>query len=221
MVSYSRHSPAQIESAIDRVIAAFAQHRIAFEWKAFEHDEPHDLVARLARRGFAIGDAEQLMILPVAAAEAVLEHRSSHRVERVTDAAGLVDYLAVAEAVWSERPGYSDWLELELRDRPEEISLHVAYVDDEPVAAARASYPRGSQFAGLWGGATLAAHRGKGLYRALVNARALVAAQRGFTYLMVDALETSRPTLARFGFERLSASRPCLWSPAGARHGGT
>jgi GNAT superfamily N-acetyltransferase len=143
----------------------------------------------------------------------VLEHRSSHRVERVTGAAGLADYLAVATAVWRERPGYAGWLEQELHDHPNEISLHVAYVEGVPVAGARASYPRDSQFAGLWGGATLPAHRGKGLYRALVKARAILAAQRGFTYLMVDALETSRPTLARFGFERLSASRPCLWSP--------
>lgn len=209
-VSFSRHSEAEIGGVVEEVVAAFAAQRCAFEWKVFEHDQPTDLVERLRRAGFAIGEAEALVVLPIADAGALLTAELAHRVERVGSPEQLRDYLAVAGAVWGgvER---LDWIERELRERPDEIALYVAYAGDAPAASARASFTRGSAFAGLWTGATLPEHRRQGLYTDLVRARAREAAARGFEYLMVDALPTSSPTLGKLGFERLSASRPCRW----------
>ena len=59
-------------------------------------------------------------------------------------------------------------------------------------------------FAGLYGGGTDPVWRGRGVYRAVVAARAAEARARSVRYLTVDALETSRPILQRLGFEPLA-----------------
>jgi GNAT superfamily N-acetyltransferase len=56
----------------------------------------------------------------------------------------------------------------------------------------------------MWGGSTIAEHRGLGLYRALVALRARIARTRGYRYLTTDARETSRPILERVGFVPLT-----------------
>jgi GNAT superfamily N-acetyltransferase len=84
----------------------------------------------------------------------------------------------------------------------------VALADGRPVAAARAEFHEGTDFASLWGGGTLPEWRGRGIFRALVARRAAVAADRGYRYLQVDALPTSEPILARLGFVRLATTTP-------------
>ncbi len=68
----------------------------------------------------------------------------------------------------------------------------------------------GTSFAGLWGGGTVEAWRGRGLYRALVAHRARVAAAHGYRYLQVDASPMSRPILERLGFHALTTTTPYL-----------
>jgi GNAT superfamily N-acetyltransferase len=53
----------------------------------------------------------------------------------------------------------------------------------------------------LFGGAVLAEARGRGVYRALVNARWKLAVERGTPALTVQAGRMSRPVLERLGFE--------------------
>lgn len=55
--------------------------------------------------------------------------------------------------------------------------------------------------------------QGRGIYRALVAHRARIAAERGFRYLQVDALPTSRPILERLGFVQLSKTTPYTRRP--------
>jgi predicted GNAT family acetyltransferase len=88
--------------------------------------------------------------------------------------------------------------------------VFVAYEDDKPVSSARITYDPNSQFAGLWGGATLDSHRGKGYYKTLVAARLQEAMQRGVRFLYIDASPMSRPILERRGFIFLDYSRPCV-----------
>ena len=64
----------------------------------------------------------------------------------------------------------------------------------DPLPGARGS------FATLQGGATLPEWRSRGVYRALVARRAVLAAERGCEYLQVDASDDSRPILERLGF---------------------
>src|SRR5437763_715351 len=66
----------------------------------------------------------------------------------------------------------------------------------------------GVEFAGLFGGVTLPEYRGRGLYRATVAKRAELACERGYRWLYVDALPTSRPILERNGFVAITTTTP-------------
>jgi GNAT superfamily N-acetyltransferase len=81
------------------------------------------------------------------------------------------------------------------------------------VCAAWVRFPSRTKFATLWGGATLAAWRGRGIYRALVAHRAKLAAERGCRYLEIDASDDSRPILERLGFVAVTTTTPYVWSP--------
>ncbi len=84
-------------------------------------------------------------------------------------------------------------------------SILVAEAGDTVVCAAWVRFRSATEFATLWGGATLPRWRGRGIYRALVAHRASLAAERGRRYLEVDASDDSRPIEA--GHEDASAKR--------------
>jgi GNAT superfamily N-acetyltransferase len=75
-------------------------------------------------------------------------------------------------------------------------------------------FPSGTEFATFWGGFTLPAWRGRGLYRALVAHRAKLATERGRRYIQVDASDASRPILERLGFVAVTTTTPYVWSPS-------
>lgn len=70
----------------------------------------------------------------------------------------------------------------------------------EPVA--------GTDFAGIWGGATLEGWRGRGIYRALTAERARSAIRAGATLINSDSTEDSRPIFERYGFLKVSTTTP-------------
>jgi hypothetical protein len=90
----------------------------------------------------------------------------------------------------------------------------VAEAGGQVVSAAWLVANPGTDFAGLWGGSTLADWRRRGLYRALVTKRAKLAASWGVTYLHVDASEDSRPILERLGFVAVTTTTPFVWKPS-------
>jgi GNAT superfamily N-acetyltransferase len=96
---------------------------------------------------------------------------------------------------------------------PEAITIVVADAGGEVVCAAWVRFAKGTDFATLWGGGTLPAWRGRGIYRAIVAYRANLAAARGFRYLQVDASDDSRPILERLGFVPVTTTTPFIWSP--------
>jgi hypothetical protein len=79
---------------------------------------------------------------------------------------------------------------------------------DLVVSAAWLTPFAGTRVAGLWGGSTLAAYRGRGIYRALVARRAQLAVADGFTLLQVDASDDSRPILERLGLSVVGGTTP-------------
>jgi hypothetical protein len=95
---------------------------------------------------------------------------------------------------------------------------YLAREDGRAVSVGRLETHPDSEFAGLYGGGTLATHRGRGFYRAMVAARARDAIQLGARYLSVDALPTSRPILERLGFVHVTDSWPCTWTPRTSEH---
>jgi ribosomal protein S18 acetylase RimI-like enzyme len=95
--------------------------------------------------------------------------------------------------------------------RDDGMELWVAEADGLIVAAGRLEPVAGTDFAGIWGGATLAEWRGKGIYRALTSARARSALVRGKSLMHSDSTEFSRPILEQSGLVKVSTTTPYLW----------
>ena len=91
------------------------------------------------------------------------------------------------------------------------MELWVAEADGHIVGAGRLEPVAGTDFAGIWGGATLEAWRGRGIYRALTAARARSALAAGKTLIHSDSTDYSRPILERSGFVKVSTTTPYHW----------
>jgi ribosomal protein S18 acetylase RimI-like enzyme len=206
------------EATADAAIAAQVAHFTALgqelEWKLYGHDRPADLWARLQAAGFVPDAPETLMAAEVAGLATTVTLPEGVALRRVTDPADLALLTRVHEQVYGE-PGHElvDGVRALLVDQPDRVVVLVAMAGEEPVCAARLELPAGSDFAGLWGGSTVPAWRGRGVYRALVAARAGIAAERGYRYLQVDASADSRPILSRLGFAVLGTTTPYVLSP--------
>ena len=207
----------------DSVIAAqrayFAGRGTPVEWKYYDYDQPADLPARLVAAGFEPDDEETMMVAEAAAIDPAVVLPPGVRLVPVTDEAGVAATMAVHDLAFAEHPSpeLGKRLLTQFRDAPGLLHMVVAMAGDEPVSAARIEFIPGTDFAGLWGGGTVPAWRGRGIFRALVAYRAGLAAERGYRYLQVDALPTSRPILQRLGFREVARTTPYVFTPAGAR----
>ncbi|UXY25863.1 GNAT family N-acetyltransferase [Streptomyces sp. HUAS TT20] len=201
------------DRAIADQIAYFTGLGRDFEWKLYGHDRPHDLGSRLVAAGFTPEPEETLMVAEVAALNVDTRPPDGIRILPVTDAAGVDLVVNVHEQAFGTdgtrlRHGLLD----RLAAAPDTVVAVVALAGDEPVSAARLEPVPGTRFAGLWGGGTVEAWRGRGIYRALVAHRAHAAAALGYRYLQVDAVARSRPILERLGFEPLSTTTPYMYT---------
>jgi GNAT superfamily N-acetyltransferase len=182
----------------------------SLEWKVYGHDLPPDLGSRLAAAGFEPEERETLMVFDLA--RDLPEHPrtgasdTAVEIRPVTNAMGVIDATSAARAAFGRDDDWKAARTEEYRRRlsDQTLGLYVAYSDGRPVASARIEFPPRRLFAGLWGGGTIPEYRGRGIYRALVRARADEARRRGYRYLRVDARETSRPILERLGFAALT-----------------
>jgi GNAT superfamily N-acetyltransferase len=95
-----------------------------------------------------------------------------------------------------------------------DVAAVLAVADGIPIAAGRVEFSEGRDFASIWGGGTLPAWRGRGVFRALVAQRAALAAARGYRYLQVDASADSCPILKRLGFVELATTTPYRFESA-------
>ncbi len=207
---------------LDELIAEqrdyFSSRGEAVEWKTRSHDLPADLGARLLAAGFVPEDPETVLVGESALAgdpvvpEGVL----------LTPARGRADLERIAD-MKSEVWGADDsWVATDLHQRlaadPENLVVFMAEASGVVVSAAWLEINPGTDFAGLWGGSTLPAWRGRGIYKAMVAARAQVAAARGVKYLQVDAAADSEPILRRLGFQAITTTTPFVWTPTGSGH---
>ncbi|MEV4276544.1 GNAT family N-acetyltransferase [Actinoplanes xinjiangensis] len=197
------------DAAIAGEVRRFAEIGHPFEWKLYGYDRPADLGDRLVAAGFEPDDEETLMIAAISDLRLGADLPEGVRIDRVTDPAGVELMVSASEQAFGEN---ADWLRHRLLDQlandPDNAYLFVAMAGDEPVSGARMDVNRGTAFAGLWGGGTVSAWRGRGIYRALVAERARIAADLGYEYLQVDASDQSRPILERLGFAVLTSTTP-------------
>ncbi|KMS74003.1 GCN5 family acetyltransferase [Streptomyces viridochromogenes] len=213
-VVWSGLDEAGADEAIAEQIAHFAPLGCAFEWKLYGHDLPVDLGRRLRDAGFTAGPEETLMVGEIADLTLDTATPDGIRILPVTDRAG-VDLVAEVheKAFGTDGTQLRHQLLAQLTAAPDTVVAVVALAGDIPVSAARMELVPGARFAGLWGGGTVEGWRGRGIYRALVAHRARAAADRGYRYLQVDAMSTSRPILERLGFERLTTTTPYVYTP--------
>lgn len=213
-VIYSKLDEATADAAIRAEIAYFRKLKIAddLEWKLFDYDTPADLKERLVAHGFEPQDPDAVLILDMEAVPPALLQPVTHDVQRITDAAGLAHVKAILETVWDEA---YDWLipslGRTLREKPDELSVYVAYVEGVPASAGWIDYHADNPFAGLWGGATVPEYRKRGLYTALVSTRVQEAKARGVRYLTIDASPSSRAVLEKYGFRLMAYAWECSY----------
>jgi GNAT superfamily N-acetyltransferase len=215
--SVAELAPDELDALIARQRDTFAALGQEVEWKWRSHDRPADLPDRLRAAGFlpqeretvVVGLAEPLTAEVPALPEGV-------RIREVSERVDLDRIAAMETRVWNEDRGWmAEELESEYAAAPDAMTILVAEAGDTVVSAGWIRYVAGTEFAGLWGGSTLAQWRRRGIYRALVAARARLAVARGYKYLQVDASDNSRPILERLGFVPLTETVPYVFTPPG------
>jgi GNAT superfamily N-acetyltransferase len=211
-IAYTRLDERNADEAIEAQIAYFEEIGTSFEWKLYDYDTPLDLKQRLTRRGFEIGEDEAILFLDLGSLPERLRLPVQADVRRLEPGQPLDDILVIENEVWgTDHSSLVQRLKRTQDKHAELISVYAAYVGSEPAAAGWIEFYPGKPVAGLWGGSTRAAFRRRGLYTALLSARAEEAMRRGVRYLTVDASPMSRPILERLGFQLVAISNPCNW----------
>lgn len=207
-----------LDAFIARQVEHFGSLGRGFEWKLHGHDLPADLPDRLLAAGFVPEEQETVVIARVAdIAGSRPPMPDGVRLREVTTRPDFDRIARFEERVWGDdRVGLAEMLESERDADPNAISIIAAEAGDQVVSAAWVRFERGTEFATLWGGATLPAWRRRGIYRATVGYRAGLAAARGVHYLEVDASDDSRPILERLGFIPVTSTTPYNWEPPAA-----
>jgi GNAT superfamily N-acetyltransferase len=205
---------------LDRLIVRqrdyFARRGEAVGWPVRAHDRPADLAARLRAAGFVPGPERAVLVGLAAELAAAPVLPGGIALRWVTAASDLHRIAALQCAVWG--PGWG-WLGEHLiagiAADPAGIAVLAAEADGEVVSAGWLAFsqPGADSFARLLGGATLPPWRRRGIYRALVAARAQRATARGVTYLHVDASDDSAPVLRRLGFREVTSTTAYVWTP--------
>ncbi len=205
---------AQLDELIGRQVRVFAERGERFEWKLHGHDRPGDLPERLGAAGFEPEDVETVVIAPVANVAGAPRLPEGVSLCEVIDRTDFDRIAAMEQAIWQEEHSWlAESLEAERAVDPDALTVVVVEAPPAIVCAAWVRLERGTDFATLWGGATLPAWRGRGIYRATVAYRANLAAKRGFHFIEVDASDDSRPILERLGFVAVTTTTPFVWSP--------
>jgi hypothetical protein len=184
----------------------------AVEWKTRGHDVAPGLTTALLQHGFRPADPESVMVgpaellvvdVPLPSGVAVRRVRAEADVRAASaaqdEALGVPVAAARAEDLLHRLAG------------GDQSELWVAEAGGRVVGTGRLEPVAGSDFAGLWGGATLRPWRGRGIYRALTAARARSALRLGRTLLHSDSTELSRPVLERSGLVRVTTTTPYRW----------
>ena len=208
---------AALDAAIDRTLAHYRDDTAvaSFEWKSRGHDQPADLGERLLAHGLVAEPVETVMIGEAALLAVDVPLDPGVVVRRIEPGPGAEADVArmkqAQDSVFGTGRGpsvASSLAELEAGA----AELWVAEVEGRVVCAGRLTPVAGTEFAGIWGGSTLPDFRGRGIYRALVAARARSAVARGIRYIHSDCTDMSRPILERSGLRPVTTTTPYVWT---------
>ena len=195
-----------LEEAVAEIRGIVRSHgRSACTWEVAGSATPADLRERLLALG-CVPDREPYAVGMALRAEPVWSPATGVAARRVETLDEMRTAIRIAAAGFDAPPDELDEslarAETQFAQEGERGATYLAWVDGEPAARAYAAHtPHGFI---LFGGATLPGLRGKGAYRALVQARWNDAVARGTPALVTHAGAMSRPILRRLGFEELA-----------------
>jgi alkylated DNA nucleotide flippase Atl1/GNAT superfamily N-acetyltransferase len=227
MVSYEDLGGHDLERLVAETLAFFgARPEITdLEWKTRGHDDLPGLHDVLVAAGFEPEELETVMVGEASALAvdvALPGGRDRVVVRRIDDAPDRERLLGAAEAlqrdVFGDEPRGESLLERVERGEDTMEVWAAGLVDaagapyEGLVSAGRVELVPGTDFAGLWGGATVPQWRGRGIYRALTAARARSALARGVRWMQSDCSPMSRPILERSGLVAVTTTTPYVWT---------
>jgi len=214
-----RLEPADVEPAVRDIRGLLADRgRSSSTWEVGTHATPADLPERLQALGMVPDDEPFAMgmVLTSPPAGPAASGVTARRVASADEQRGAV---RVMQSVFGMAP---EQAEPDLARAAADFAhdgasgdgaMFVATVDGATVGAGRATHtPWGVV---LNGGSVMPLARGKGAYRALVQARWEVAVERGTPVLVTQAGAMSRRILQRLGFREVTEIRIFLDPPAG------
>ena len=217
-VTWSDLDDTNADAVIAAQVARFGPRE--WEWKHYSYDQPADLPERLLQAGFRAEPAETLLVAEIAELDLDGPTPAGVTLADVVDQRGVDDLVAVHDVVFGgDRSALGRTLLAAVQQQPVSTLAVVAYAEGRPISSGRLELYRGTDFAGLWGGGTEPAWRGRGVFRALVAHRARAAAAQGFRFLQVDASADSRPILNRLGFVELATTTPFVHARRTRTHG--
>ena len=203
-----------IRRFIPRVLAHYradpAINRV--EWKTRGHDHAPGLAEALLDNGFIPEQQESIMLGYAQPLAEDVSLPAGVTVRRVTEEADIRAMSAMQDEVFGDP--VSDVTANALLHRlsiDDGMELWVAEAERRIVSAGRLEPVPGTNFAGIWGGATVQEWRGRGIYRALTASRARSALRKGKTLIHSDSTEYSRPILQRSGLVKVSTTTPYQW----------
>jgi hypothetical protein len=183
------------------------------EWKSRGHDHAPGLHDALAKNGFVAGEPESIRIGEATALLAVdAPLPDGVELRCVTSEPDVRALSAMQEEIFGG--GFADEIADALLRRlslGDGMELWVAEAGRTIFSAGRLEPVAGTEFAGIWGGATRPEWRGRGIYRAITAARARSALALSKRLIHSDSTERSRPILERAGLVKVSTTTPYLW----------
>lgn len=213
--SLSGLSPAEVDGLITAAINWFvADPQVTeFEWKTRDHDEPRNLEMLLTAKGLRAQERETVMAglaERLAGDDAVPEGVELHRAGDRGDVEGDTKRVVAMQAgIWGPIP---EMMEMTLRRLASpDVDLWFAEADGAVIGSGRLDRVPGTDFAGLWGGAVREDWRGRGIYRAMTQARARAALDMGVRYLYADCTVMSRGILESCGLIPITTTVPYIW----------
>lgn len=181
-------------------------------WTVADTVEVAALEAALGAAGYAPVDVHDARVIAVD--DYAPRPAAGVEVRRVDTEEALRDCWRVNELAFGRDGDYTDAdaaIELaQCADESGRVHRFVAYDGGEPVCSAGINLYPDHGFGFLWGGGTVRAARGRGIYSAVVAARVAAAAARGIDFVGLYArVGSSSPIVSRQGFE--AVGRMTYW----------
>ncbi|MEO7734287.1 MAG: GNAT family N-acetyltransferase [Kofleriaceae bacterium] len=204
-VIYSRLDPASAEPTVRDTIRAYAAHDAPFRWCVGPPTEPAGFGALLERHGFTWMDGRGMLVEP-----ATWTAKPTRVALEAVTRANVEAYVVAFATGWD--------LALDVGARCDDVvralatgRFHFVMARVDGAIAATAGFVVKPAAAYLVGGNVLAPHRGRGIYRALIDHRLGQIRALGLPLAVTQAREaTSAPILEALGFETVYRSRMYL-----------